>query len=58
MKACRMCAKFMEENPRGSSGILTPMKQTVVEIVTEEVYQTDLASFLKLELKQLSSAEL
>lgn len=46
-----MCTKCMEENPRGSSGILNPMKQKVVEMVREEVYQTDLALFLKLELK-------
>lgn len=58
MKTYRMCAKCMEENPRGSRGILIPVKQRVVDMVREEVHQTDLASFLKLELKQPSSAEL
>ena len=41
MKTCRMCAKCIEENPRGSSGILTSMKQIVVEMVSEEVPQTE-----------------
>lgn len=51
MKTCRTRAKFREENSRDSSGILTPKKQIVVETVREVVHQTDLASFLKLELK-------
>lgn len=41
MKTCRMCAKCIEENPRGSSGILTSMRHIAVEMASEEVPRTE-----------------
>ena len=53
MKTCRMCAKYLEEQPRSSKqcGILALTDWMAVGTVREEVHEICLVSFPKLELK-------